>query len=284
MSQIRGANVLVTGGANGIGKLMGLKCLQEGAANLVIWDINEESLNKTQKEFSSKGYKNVSTFIVDVSSVDDIEKSATEVLLEIGNIDILFNNAGTVAGKKFFWEHTAKDIAKTIDINVCGVMNVTRVFINEMIKQGNGHIVNIASASSFIPLPKGTVYASSKWAVLGWSESLRKEIELAQNGLHVSTICPSYIDSELFKGVKAPLLFPLLQEEEVANRTIKAIKDNETMLLMPDSLNLVPVLKGIFPTKIFDVVAGWLGVFSSMDSFEGRPKKENVSAEKSKVK
>ena len=52
MSEIRGTNVLVTGGANGIGKLMGLKCLQEGAANLVIWDINEENLHKTQKEFS----------------------------------------------------------------------------------------------------------------------------------------------------------------------------------------------------------------------------------------
>ena len=57
MSQIRGANVLVTGGANGIGKLMGLKSLQEGAANLIIWDINEENLKKTQQEFSAKGYK-----------------------------------------------------------------------------------------------------------------------------------------------------------------------------------------------------------------------------------
>lgn len=283
MSQIRGANVLVTGGANGIGKLMGLKCLQEGAANLVIWDINEESLNKTQKEFSSKGYKNVSTFVVDVSSVNSIEKSATEVLLEIGNIDILFNNAGTVAGKKYFWEHTANDIAKTLDINVSGVMNVTRVFINEMIKQGKGHIINIASASAFIPLPKGTVYASSKWAVLGWSESLRMELEQAKNGLYVTTICPSYIDSELFKGVKAPLLFPLLQEDEVASKTIKAIKNNEHMLLMPDNLNLVPILKGIFPGKIFDKVAGLLGVYSSMDSFKGKPENENVVEKKSKV-
>ena len=57
MSIIKNTNVLITGGANGIGKLMGAKCLQEGAANLIIWDINEENLNKTAKEFSSKGYK-----------------------------------------------------------------------------------------------------------------------------------------------------------------------------------------------------------------------------------
>lgn len=284
MSQIKGANVLVTGGANGLGKLFGQKCLQEGAANLVIWDINEENLVKTQKEFSAKGYKNVSINVVDVSSVNDIEKNATEVLLDIGTIDILYNNAGIVPGNKSFWEHTAKDIEKTISINVSGVMNVTRVFIQDMIKQGKGHIVNIASASSYIPLPKGSVYASSKWAVLGWSESLRMEFELLGNDLHVTTICPSYIDTGMFKGVKVPALFPLLQPDEVINRTIKAIKKNETMILMPDNLNIVPVLKGIVPGKLFDKVAGWLGVYSSMNSFEGRPKEERVPEKKAKAK
>jgi len=284
MSQIRGANVLITGGANGIGKLMGLKCLQEGAANLVIWDINEDNLNKTQKEFSAKGYKNVSTFVVDVSSVDDIEKSATEVLLEIGNIDILFNNAGIVAGKQSFWEYSAKDIDKTLSINVAGVMHVTRVFIQDMIKQRKGHIVNISSASALIPLPKGSVYASSKWAVLGWSESLRMELEKEGGDLHVTTVCPSYIDTGMFKGVSAPMLFPLLQPEDITTKIIRAVKENKTMLMQPDNVNIVPILKGIFPTKVFDVVAGWLGVYSSMNSFEGRPQDERVPEKKTKVK
>jgi all-trans-retinol dehydrogenase (NAD+) len=284
MSQIRGTNVLVTGGANGIGKLMGLKCLQEGAANLIIWDINEDNLQKTARDFSSKGYKNVHTFVVDVSNTDDIEKSATEVLLEIGNIDILFNNAGIVAGKKSFWEHTAKDIEKTLSINVSGVMNVTRVFIQDMIKQRKGHIINIASASGLIPLPKGSVYASSKWAVLGWSESLRMEFELEGKDLHVTTVCPSFIDTGMFKGVKAPILFPLLQPEDVTNKIIKAVKNNDAMLLMPENVNIVPFLKGVFPTKIFDKVAGFLGVYSSMNSFEGRPQEERVPEKKAKVK
>jgi all-trans-retinol dehydrogenase (NAD+) len=284
MSQIRGANVLVTGGANGIGKLMGLKCLQEGAANLIIWDINEENLHKTQKEFSSKGYKNVYTFVVDVSNIDDIEKSATEVLLEIGNIDILFNNAGIVAGKKSFWEYSAKDIEKTIQINISGVMHVTRVFLKDMIKQRKGHVVNISSASALIPLPKGSVYASSKWAVLGWSESLRMELEQEGKDLHVTTVCPSYIDTGMFKGVKAPLLFPLLQPDDIVNKIIKAVKTNQTILMQPDNVNIVPVLKGIFPARVFDVVAGWLGVYSSMNSFEGRPENERVPEKKKTVK
>ena len=284
MSAIKNTNVLITGGANGIGKLMGLKCLQEGAANLIIWDINEENLLKTQTEFASKGYKNVFTFVVDVSNVDDIERNATEVLLEIGNIDILFNNAGIVAGKKSFWEHTAKDIEKTLSINISGVMNVTRVFIKDMIKQRRGHIINISSASGLIPLPKGSVYASSKWAVLGWSESLRMEFELEGKDLHVTTVCPSYIDTGMFKGVKAPLLFPLLQPDDVVTKITKAIKNNDAILMMPENVNIVPFLKGVFPAKIFDKVAGWLGVYSSMNSFEGRPENERVPEKKTKAK
>ncbi|HMV15358.1 MAG TPA: SDR family oxidoreductase [Chitinophagales bacterium] len=284
MSKIKGANVLVTGGANGIGKLMGLKSLQEGAANLVIWDINEDNLQKTYREFTAKGYRNVYTFVVDVASVDDIERVATEVLLEIGNIDILYNNAGIVAGNKAFWEYSARDIDKTVGINVNGVMHVTRVFLKDMIKQRRGHIINIASASSFISLPNGSVYASSKWAVFGWSESLRMELENEGADLHVTTVCPSYIDTGMFKGVKAPLLFPLLQPEDTANKIIKAVKENTTVLMLPETLQIVPILKGIFPTNIFDKVAGFLGVYTSMKSFEGRAQEERVPDKKSKVK
>lgn len=276
MSKIKNANVLVTGGANGIGKIMSLKALQEGCATLVIWDINEDNLQKTQEEFVNKGFKNVHTFVVDVSDVNDIESAATKVLLDIGNIDILFNNAGVVAGKKYFWEYSEREIEKTININVNGVMHVTRVFIKDMIKQNKGHIINIASASSLISLPKGSVYASSKWAVLGWSESLRKELEQAKTKVHVTTICPSYIDTGMFKGVKAPFLFPLLKPDEIVDKTFKAIKNDVAILMEPGNLSLVPMFKGILPAKVFDVFAGWLGVYNSMDTFEGRNEKERI--------
>ncbi|MCB9034863.1 MAG: SDR family oxidoreductase [Chitinophagales bacterium] len=280
MSKIKDTNVLVTGGANGIGKLMALSCLQEGCATMVLWDINEENLAKTQKEFANRGYNNVHTYVVDVADVKDIESAATKVLLDIGNIDILFNNAGIVAGKKYFWEYNSRDIEKTININVNGVMHVTRVFIKDMIRQNKGHIINIASASSFISLPKGSVYAASKWAVLGWSESLRKELEQAKTNVHVTTICPSYIDTGMFKGVKAPMLFPLLQPEEIVEKIIKAVKKNEIIIMEPGNLSLVPIFKGIMPTKIFDVFADWLGVYNSMDSFEGRNEKERIPDKK----
>ncbi|MEZ5055176.1 MAG: SDR family NAD(P)-dependent oxidoreductase [Chitinophagales bacterium] len=163
-------------------------------------------------------------------------------------------------------------------------MHVTRVFLKDMIKQRKGHVVNIASASSFISLPKGSVYASSKWAVFGWSESLRLELEAEGGDLHVTTVCPSYIDTGMFKGVKAPLLFPLLQPEDTANKIIAAVKKNEIILLLPERANIVPFLKGVIPTRIFDKVASFLGVYTSMSSFEGRPENERVPDKKSKVK
>ncbi len=280
MTNFRNKTVLITGGANGIGKLLGQKSLKEGADKLIIWDINRATLNNTQAEFKSKGYSNVYTFQVDVSNVKSIEKAATNVLLEIGNVDILFNNAGIVIGKKFR-EHSATDIERTLDINVAGVMHVTRVFLPDMLRQGSGHIINISSASAFIGNPKMSVYASSKWAVLGWSESLRLELEQEPGDLHVTTICPSYIDTGMFDGVKAPLLFPLLQPEDITSKIMKAVKNNEVIVKAPDNVNLVPIFRSILPPKIFDFFADKLGVYSSMKKFKGH--KEGIPENKLKV-
>lgn len=281
MSQIKNTNVLITGGAQGIGKLLGEKCLREGAKNLIIWDINDKNIENALADFSRKGYQNVHAFNVDVSDSNDIERAATEVLLEIGNVDILVNNAGVVVGG-MFWEHSAKDIDKVLQINVNGVLHTTRVFVKEMINQKRGHVVNIASAAGIISNKRMSAYVASKWAVKGWSDSLRMELESQEGDLHVTTVCPSYINTGMFKGVKAPLLFPLLEPEDITDSIISAIKSNEIFVLAPDLLKAIPFLKGIFPTRIFDFVADFLGVYSSMDHFEGRSRKEAMPDKKSK--
>lgn len=275
MSQIKNANVLITGGAQGIGKMLGEKCLREGAKNLIIWDINERNIEDTILYFQRLGYPNVHTFCVDVSDNSDIEKAATEVLLEIGNVDILFNNAGIIVGK-MFWEHTAEEIDRTIQINVNGVLHTTRVFIKEMIKQKRGHVINIASAAGIISNKKMSAYVASKWAVKGWSDSLRMELESLEGDLHVTTVCPSYINTGMFEGVKAPFLFPLLEPEDITDQIIDAVKKNKIFLLAPDFLNLIPFLKGILPTRLFDIAADFLGVYTSMEDFKGRAKSEAV--------
>jgi short-subunit dehydrogenase len=275
MTKISDKIVLVTGGANGIGKIIGEKCLQEGAKALVIWDINEKNLSNVTQEFEAKNYK-VFAYNVDVSNPQEIEIMAQKVLEEVGTVDILVNNAGIVVGK-YFKEHTAKEIQKTLDINVAGVMNVARAFIPAMIQKKAGHIVNIASASSFTPNPKMSVYAASKWAVLGWSESLRLEMEQEKGDFRISTILPGYINTGMFKGVKQPLFTPVLTPDFIAKKIVNAIKYNKIFVRSPWTVHLVPILRAILPVRLYDFVAGNIfGVYDTMKHFEGRPKEEAV--------
>lgn len=270
MTKISRKTILITGGAGGIGKLMASRFLAKRAAHVILWDINQEALNKTVAEFKREGYHQVSAYKVDVANTKEIEKTATETMLEHGAVDILVNNAGIVPGKKLFSEHSVTDIDRTLDINTAAVMHVTRVFMPDMLRRKSGHIVNIASASSFIGNPNMSVYAASKWAVLGWSESLRLEMETEQTGIQVTAICPSYIDTGMFNGVSTPMLLPLLKPNDIVNKIINAIEKNQEMVMAPDLVNALPFLKGVLGRKLFDKVAGFIGVYSSMSTFEGR--------------
>jgi all-trans-retinol dehydrogenase (NAD+) len=279
MTNIKNSVVLITGGANGIGKQMGQRFLEKGAKSLVIWDINESNLEAASKEFGAKGY-DVHPYLVDVSDTDDIGYATEDVLSELGGVDILVNNAGIVVGKSFH-EHSTRDIEKTVRINVLGVMHVTHAFLPSMIERSKGHIVNIASASSYTANPNMSVYAASKWAVMGWSESLRLELERLSNHLHVTTIAPSYINTGMFKGVSAPLLTPILEPETIVSKIIEAVEKNKLLVLEPAIVKSLPILKGVLPTRAFDFLAEKVfGVYHSMDNFEGRPATEAVPDKK----
>ncbi len=270
MTTIKGSTVLVTGGASGIGKLMGEACLYKGARRLIIWDVNTEALTQTVRELKGKGHQ-VHAYQVDVSDIQDVESAAYTVLEDIGPVDILFNNAGIVVGKDFA-DHTHEDIKRTIDINVGGVMHVALEFLPEMLRRKTGHIINISSASGILPNPKMSVYASSKWAVLGWSESLRLEMERSETGVKVTTVTPSYINTGMFDGVKAPLLTPLLSPDTIVKQIMKAVEKDDIILRSPWIVNYLPLLRGILPTRIFDRVADSFGVYSSMKEFKGKTK------------
>ncbi len=270
MTKIKNSSVLITGGAMGMGKLLAERCLQKGAKSVVLWDINEAHLNATSEYFAAAGYDNVHPYIVDVSDADDVQRTADDVLKNIGAVDILFNNAGIVVGKRFH-EHSIKEIDRTIGINVLGVMYVARAFLPTMLQKGTGHLVNIASAAGMVANPNMSVYAASKWAVLGWSESVRLELEELRSKVRVLTVTPSYINTGMFDGVKAPLLTPILEPLFVVNRILEGVESNEVMLRTPFMVNAIPLLKGILPVRTFDFVAGRVfGVYDTMDKFKGR--------------
>ena len=269
MSSFKNKTVLITGGASGIGLLMGQRVLEQQAARLIIWDVSNENINQA-KEKLHQYHNRVHCYSLNIAEPGQVNHAAQKVLQQFGPIDILINNAGIVVGKSFE-HHSTDDINRTIAINLTGAMQVTRAFLPAMIDQQSGHIVNIASAAGRMANPKMSVYAGSKWGLIGWSESLRVEMENNQSRIHVTTVEPSYIKTGMFAGVKPPLLTPLLEPEHISRAIIRAVQQNKIVLRKPFMVKLIPFLKGIMPIRLFDLVAGKLfNVYSSMETFKGR--------------
>lgn len=272
MTQFLDKTVLITGAARGLGRLLAERSIAEGAGRLVLWDVDEATLSEAAADLRERGAR-VETAVADVAAVDSIERVAA-VALEGGAVDILFNNAGVVVGRQFT-AHTADDIERTMRINAVGPMHVARVFLPAMRERGDGHIVNIASAAGLVPNPNLSVYSASKWAVLGWSESLRLELEQTDPGIHVTTVCPSYANTGMFAGARAPLLTSILEPEVLVERIVRAVKSDRILLRAPRIINLLPFLRGALPARAFDVLVGrTLRIYSSMDRFTGHPERQ----------
>lgn len=266
MKELKNKNVLITGGASGIGKIMA-RLMLERQARVIIWDINQKSIDTTLREFSSKG--EIRGYHVDVSDLDQVKRISNIVKKDVGNIDVLINNAGIVVGK-YFHEHTSTDIDKTIEINVSALMHITNQFLAYMMSKNNGHICNIASSAGIVSNPKMSVYAASKWAVIGWSDSLRLEMKQLQKNVQVTTIMPYYINTGMFDGVKSKI--PILEPEAAALTIVKAIEKNKRMVTLPGWIyRFTRIGQGVMPLNIFDWFAGKvMGIYKTMEGFKGR--------------
>ncbi|MFE3869524.1 SDR family oxidoreductase [Flavobacterium sp. LS2P90] len=265
MYNLKDKKVLITGGASGIGKLMGEIVLKRGA-QLIIWDINPEGVTATTNELSKLG--KVTSFVVDVSNASQIKETAAFVKKNCGVIDVLINNAGIVVGK-YFHEHTSEDINRTMDINASAPMQITIEFLADMMHQNSGHICNIASSAGLISNPKMSVYAASKWSVIGWSDSLRLEMKQLNKDVGVTTVTPYYINTGMFDGIKS--VVPILNPDKVARKIITAIEHQRIFLSMPWSVGFVRFFQGVLPIWFFDWFVGKvMGVYSTMDHFKGR--------------
>jgi short-subunit dehydrogenase len=265
MKELKGKNVLVTGGALGIGKLMGQLVLEKGA-QLIIWDINSENIDQTISEFSHLG--SFKAYKVDVADPEFVEATAALVKKELGVVDVLINNAGIIVGK-YFWEHSWEDIYRTMNINANAPMHISQQFLPDMLQRNAGHICNIASSAGLTSNPKMSVYAASKWAVIGWSDSLRLEMKQLKKEVKVTTVTPYYIDTGMFAGVKS--IVPILNPEKVARKIIKAIENDRIFLSMPWSMRYVRLSQGLLPIWLYDLVMNRvLGIYKTMDHFEGR--------------
>ncbi|KIS27019.1 short-chain dehydrogenase [Arthrobacter sp. SPG23] len=269
---VAGGVVLVTGAAMGMGRLHALRAAGEGAAVVILWDLDRGGLENVAREVTELGARAVARQ-VDLADRSAIAEAAQECRAE-GTLTLLINNAGIVRGA-LFWDHRpGPDIALTMDVNALAPMYVTLAFLPDMMADGGRprRILNIASAAGTVSNPRMSVYAASKWAVVGWSDSLR--IELEQEGyrhLRVTTFCPSYISTGMFAGARGPLLTPLMAPDDAVHRAWRAMAAGRPLLIAPATANLGKVLRGILPVRAWDLIGGRLfGIYAGMEKFTGR--------------
>ena len=265
--KIENRTVLITGGASGIAKIMGRMALEKGAKAVVLWDINEEALARVAEEYSPLG--KVFTVKCDISSPESIDAAAARTKELAGQVDILINCAGIITNNKRFFEQNDTDVLRTIDINTSGAMLVSLRYIKDMVARDEGHICNVTSSAGLLALPRMALYSASKWAAIGWSESITLELEEMGSHVKVTTICPYFINTGMFDGIKS--FFRIRKPEEVASKTIKAIEKDTRYKGIPFSSHFIRLMQGLLPYRIFNFTFGHVtGLYTVMNSFKGR--------------
>ncbi len=147
---------------------------------------------------------------------------------------------------------------------------MTHAFLDDLVARPEAHLVHIASASGFIGLPYGSTYASSKWAVIGFGESIRAELKLqGHEHVHHTIVCPSYIGTGMFEGAEAPKATHILEPSELADKVVQAVERNKIHVLEPFMVKLTPLLRDLLPTGLYDKVSHLFGADTSMAHWTG---------------
>ena len=267
MTNVKNSRVLITGAASGIGRLLALR-LAESGARVVLWDIDQDGLEEARADLAAAGHS-ADAFICDLTNREEIAAVASRTLASGGPIDVLINNAGIVSGH-YLLDLSDEDIERTFQVNTLALFWTVRAFLPAMLEQGSGHIVTIASAASLAGAPKLTDYCSSKSAAFGFDEALRLELKKQDSDIVTTIVCPYYIDTGMFDGVKTRFswLLPILKPEDVVRRIINAIRKDRRRLVMPWFI-YSSWLSRLLPVAWYDALMDFFGVTRSMDEFQG---------------
>jgi all-trans-retinol dehydrogenase (NAD+) len=261
---LNGARVLVTGGASGLGRQLAMQSAAKGA-HAIIWDLNLDAANKVASEIQSAG-GSAEAHQVDVTNRDAVNALAVRV----GAVDVLFNNAGVVSGD-WFLDLDPASIERTYRVNVLALYWVTQAFLPAMVQGNSGCVATISSASGLLGVAKLTDYAASKFAAFGMMESLRSELRMKGSSVNTLTVCPHYIGTGMFDGVKTkfPWLLPILDERKVAAKILRSVEKGKAMLVLPKFVHVIPIVRAL-PIRWFDKITDFFGVNRTMDDFRGR--------------
>ncbi len=261
---------VITGAASGIGRALAVRLAQEKIGGIAVCDVNESELIETAKIVESLGVS-VSTHIADVSKLEHVQKFAREVKAKHNRVTHLINNAG-VALCGSFEEISLKDFEWLMNINFWGVIYGTKVFLPILKQQEKAHIINISSVFGLVAPPGQSAYCASKFAVRGFTESLRHELE--DTNISVSSVHPGGIKTNIAnnsrvgenadKNIKKKVVnffdkASPTTAEQAADVIVSGIKRKNPRILIGSDARQINIIQRLFPVKYFSV----------MDKFSG---------------
>ena len=261
---------VITGAASGIGRALAVRLAREGVAGIAVSDVNEAGLNETA-EMAGKFGVPVSVHVADVSKLDQVEAFAGRVVGKHGRATHLINNAG-VGLIGTFDQISLEDFEWLMGINFWGVVYCTKAFLPILEQQPSAHIVNVSSVFGLIAPAEQSAYCSAKFAVRGFTESLRHE--LAETNISVSCVHPGGIKTNIVKnarlGAGAPeewkqqgaKFFDKVAKtspEEAAEVIVNGIKSGETRILIGRDAKAISFFSRLFPKKYLRVLEGLNG-------------------------
>lgn len=256
MKSFKDKRVLITGAGSGIGRATAQAFAAAGAYVLAV-DISEESVAETRRIIEAAGGQ-CGSYLADVGDEASMQALADAVHQQHGALDVLVNNAGIGAGGRFL-DTKIETWDRVLRINVKGVLLGCRMFLPAMIKRGTGgHVVNLASMAGYFAAPDMPIYSASKYAVLGFSESLRGDLK--DHGIGVSAICPGVIYTNIVQTSTLEGPAAAWQDKAVefyrkrnylpagvARAILKAVRKNVAMMPVTPEAWLMYYLKRFLP-------------------------------------
>lgn len=253
--------LLITGGATGLGQAIALKWAEKWVSkdkdiSICIADINQERGDETVGMLSAQG---ANAFYVhcDITSDDDVKALAQTIESRWGGVDYVFNNAGVATGGSLL-DETIEQWQWVFDINVLGMVRVSRALLPLMRKQCSGYFINVASQAGLTPIPYMGSYNAVKAAVVSFSETIK--LELAPDNINVSVVCPSFFKTNLDESMRSnnPASHRMINKffakadmtkEEVAESIYQQVSQEKFLILTHKLGKRAFLLKKLLPTQ-----------------------------------
>ncbi len=264
MSLTKDSVVVITGAASGIGRALAVRFARVDVAGVAICDVNEIGLAETAS--LAAGGAPVSTHVVDTSRLEQIERLRDEALAKHGRVTHLINNAG-VGLIGTFEQISLADFDWLMSINFWGVVYGCRVFLPTLKEQDSAHIINISSVFGLVAPPEQTAYCSAKFAVRGFTEALRHELE--GTNVRVSSVHPGGIKTNIARnsrigentpaeykdqGVKFFDRVAQTSSEQAAETILNGIRNENPRILIGKDAVLISLISRLFPRRYLGVI------------------------------